>query len=219
MDDYVSVIFFTLCDPDIRGQKGCPGAGGDGKRRCLDPYLVPQSLIDEALKGDCSALDNERLALLGIESLKLGGEVGLMRKHDPLRVGTAPVAHVELRMLTLISDPADQDGVVLGPELMNEHAGESIRELQRTRLDAGESRGEADEAVCGLRPFKEYERPMIGMEGEEALVEPPTRAFEHADGDLRMPRPRTSAKGSMVPTTTRGTRLRMMRSAQGGVRP
>ena len=89
------------------------------------------------------------------------------------RVLAAPISNVELTVVALIGYAAYEDGIVLGTQLMGEHLGER-------RGNSHASPPVVKKTIRGLRPFQDDVRALMGVEGDEALVEFETFRFENA---------------------------------------
>ena len=89
------------------------------------------------------------------------------------RVLAAPIAHVELTVVALIGYAAYEDGIVLGTQLVGEHLGER-------RGNSHTLPPVVKKAIRRLRPFQDDVRALMGVEGDEALVEFETFRFENA---------------------------------------
>ena len=80
------------------------------------------------------------------------------------RILAAPVSHVELAMVTLIGDSTHQDGIVLGTELVRKHLGEWRRNRHALKIII-------QKAIRRLRPFQDDVWSLMGIEGDETLVQ------------------------------------------------
>ena len=80
------------------------------------------------------------------------------------RILAAPVSHVELAMVTLIGDSTYQDGIVLGTKLVRKHLGEWRRNRHTLIIII-------QKAIRRLRPFQDDVWSLMGIEGDEALVQ------------------------------------------------
>ena len=83
-----------------------------------------------------------------------------------------PMAHIQLRMVTLIGHTSHQDGVTHCPQLMNQHL--------RKRSGYSNLFSMIVEKTIGcLRPFQNDIRTMLAMKREKTTVEPQTFPLEH----------------------------------------
>ena len=80
------------------------------------------------------------------------------------RILSAPVSYVELAMVTLIGDSPYQDSIVLGTKLMRKHLGEWRRNRHALIIII-------QKAIRRLRPFQDDVWSLMGIEGDEALVQ------------------------------------------------
>ena len=80
------------------------------------------------------------------------------------RILAAPVSYVELAMVTLIGDSTHQDGIVLGTELVRKHLGEWRRNRHALIIII-------QKAIRRLRPFQDDVWSLMGIEGDESLVQ------------------------------------------------
>ena len=80
------------------------------------------------------------------------------------RILAAPVSHVELAMVTFIGDSTHQDGIVLGTKLMRKHLGKWRRNRHFLIIII-------QKTIRSLRPFQDDVWSLMGIEGDEALVQ------------------------------------------------
>ena len=80
------------------------------------------------------------------------------------RILSAPVSHVELAMVTLIGNSTYQDSIVLGTKLVRKHLGKWRRNRHSLILII-------QETIRSLRPFLNDVWSLMGIEGDEALVQ------------------------------------------------
>ena len=80
------------------------------------------------------------------------------------RILSAPVSYVELAMVTLISNSTYQDSIVLGTKLMRKHLGEWRRNRHSLIVII-------QKAIRRLRPFQDDVWSLMGIEGDETLVQ------------------------------------------------
>ena len=80
------------------------------------------------------------------------------------RILAAPISYVELAMVTLIGDSSHQDGIVLGTKLMRKHLGKRRRNRHSLIIII-------QKTIRRLRPFQDDVWPLMGIEGDETLVE------------------------------------------------
>ena len=80
------------------------------------------------------------------------------------RTLSAPISHVELAMITLIGDSTYQDSIILGTKLMRKHLGE-WRGNRHTLIII------IQKAIRRLRPFQDDVWSLMGIEGDETLVQ------------------------------------------------
>lgn len=89
------------------------------------------------------------------------------------RVLAAPISNVELTMVALIGYAAYEDGIVLSTQLVGEHLGER-------RGNSHTPTPVVKKAIRGLRPFQDDVRTLMGVKGDEALVEFETFRLQNA---------------------------------------
>ena len=89
------------------------------------------------------------------------------------RVLAAPISNVEQTVVALIGYAAYEDGIVLSTQLVGEHLGER-------RGNSHTPTPVVKKAICGLRPFQDDVRTLMGVEGDEALVEFETFRLQNA---------------------------------------
>ena len=80
------------------------------------------------------------------------------------RILSAPISYVELAMVTLIGDSTYQDGIVLGTKLMRKHLGKRRRNRHSLIIII-------QKAIRRLRPFQDDVWSLMGIEGDETLVQ------------------------------------------------
>lgn len=89
------------------------------------------------------------------------------------RVLAAPISNVELTVVALIGYAAYEDGIVLSTQLVGEHLGER-------RGNSHTPTPVVKKAIRSLRPFQDDVRTLMGVEGDEALVEFETFRLQNA---------------------------------------
>lgn len=89
------------------------------------------------------------------------------------RVLAAPISNVELTVVALIGYAAYEDGIVLSTQLVGEHLGER-------RGNSHTPTPVVKKAIRGLRPFQDDVRTLMGVKGDEALVEFETFRLQNA---------------------------------------
>ena len=97
--------------------------------------------------GLAPALDDERLHTLLVEVVDELRQWALAGQHHPLRVRTVPVAHGQQRVLSGVGGVAYKDGVFLGPQLVRQHLGLFVANLQGSSVVV-------DKSVGGLGPLQ-----------------------------------------------------------------
>ena len=80
------------------------------------------------------------------------------------RILSAPISYVELAMVTFIGDSTHQDGIVLGTKLMRKHLGKWRRNRHFLIIII-------QKTIRSLRPFQDDVWSLMGIEGDEALVQ------------------------------------------------
>lgn len=90
------------------------------------------------------------------------------------RIGPCcPISNVELTVVALIGYAAYEDGIVLSTQLVGEHLGER-------RGNSHTPTPVVKKAIRGLRPFQDDVRTLMGVKGDEALVEFETFRLQNA---------------------------------------
>ena len=123
--------------------------------------LIPKALNQEASKRFSTSFYDERLDVVGMETLEVQW-VGMI-DDKALGVGTSPLANVQLRFFAFISYSTYEDGIFLSTKLVGEHLGEIIRNLHRLEVIV-------DETISRLGPFQDDIGPFFAMECEETGV-------------------------------------------------
>ena len=80
------------------------------------------------------------------------------------RVLAAPVSYVEQAMVTLIGDSSHQDSIILGTKLVRKHLGKRRRNRHSLIIII-------QKTIRSLRPFQDDIWSLMGIEGDEALVQ------------------------------------------------
>jgi len=134
-------------------------------------------LFYERQEGLPAALYDKRLQLLTTTFGKdiVYGEV--VTKDKTYRVLTHPLTYIELRMLTFVCHPADEDSILLRAHLVDKGLGERCRYSQRSPVVI-------DEPVICLCPLQDNIRTVLAMEREETTVKIATLLLEDSDGDV-----------------------------------
>ena len=89
------------------------------------------------------------------------------------RILAAPISNVELTVVALIGYAANEDGIVLGTQLVRKN-------LRKRRGNSHASPPVVKKTIRGLRPFQDDVRALMGVEGNEALVEFETFRLQNA---------------------------------------
>jgi len=119
-DNLVVAVAFVVGDEGVGRQVGGTCAAADGQHEVgLYADFVPQVLHEERLQCLGTALDDERLDVVGVQAVKVQ-RVGAVYD-QPLRTVAPPVADGQLRMLALLGHTAHEDGILLGAQLVGEH--------------------------------------------------------------------------------------------------
>ena len=97
------------------------------------------------------------------------------------RVLAAPISNVELSVVAFIGYAAYEDGIVLSTQLVGEHLGER-------RGNSPTPSTVVKKAIRDLRPFQDDVRTLMGVKGDEALVEfetfPPPERLDYFNACL-----------------------------------
>ena len=89
------------------------------------------------------------------------------------RILAAPVSYVELAMVTLVGNSTYQDSIILGTKLMRKHLGKWRRNRHTLIIII-------QKAIRRLRPFQDDVWSLMGIEGDETLVQFETFSLQNA---------------------------------------
>ena len=175
---YIPVIYLSVSKHQrfvIQMRRLC-SATNDHRHR-LNPYLITQSGIDEALQCLGSAFHHQRLHTLFIKPF------GNLRRHviavaevksvktrvlfvnnQTHRILAMPQSYIQLWLVPFCRDPSHEYCVVLASQFMNKHLRIRSRHSQRFISII-------EIPVCRLTPFQQDIRTLKSIEGEETLIE------------------------------------------------
>jgi hypothetical protein len=137
--------------------------------------LIPKALNQEASKRFSTSFDDERLDVVGMQTLKVQW-VGMI-DDEALGIGSSPFANVQLRFFAFISYSTNEDGIFLSTKLVGEHLGERVRDLHRLEVII-------DETISRLGPFQDNIGPFFAMECEETAIQGLAFFLEYTHFDL-----------------------------------
>ena len=182
------VVHLVAHKAHVGGQFRSRGATTNAERSRLHAYFIPRISIDERLQRACSALHDERLALLLVQPFEqlrndwlrevqtLEGRLTAV-DHYAARCLARPVAHVEARLFTFVGDASHEDGIVLGAQFVNKRLCERCGYGARHAVVV-------EKGVGGLRPLQYDVRSALFVERDEAAVQFATFLFEHTHRHL-----------------------------------